>query len=59
MSELAAFDEVFITSSIRELLAVVCVDETRVGTGTPGPVYQRLLAGFRAAVRLSPPSPRP
>jgi branched-chain amino acid aminotransferase len=43
--------EIFITSSIRELLPVVRLDGATVGTGAPGPVFQRLLAAFRARAR--------
>lgn len=35
-------DEVFITSSIREVVPVVKVDERVIGTGRPGPVYKRI-----------------
>jgi branched-chain amino acid aminotransferase len=51
MREIGSFDEVFITSSIRELLAVVRLDGVPVGSGTPGPVFKRLLAAFRDVVR--------
>jgi branched-chain amino acid aminotransferase len=54
LDSLPGFDEVFISSSIRELLAVVRVDETTVGDGTPGPVYRRLHDAFRRAVRSVP-----
>lgn len=47
VGELRGFDELFISSSIRELLPVVRVDEARVGDGRPGPVAARLLAAFR------------
>jgi branched-chain amino acid aminotransferase len=40
-------DEVFITSSIRELLPVVRVDDRTIGAGTPGPVARRLHRRFR------------
>jgi branched-chain amino acid aminotransferase len=50
-SDLGRFDEVFISSSIRELVPVVRVDGAPIGDGTPGPVHRRLLAAFRAAVR--------
>ncbi|HEX4337858.1 MAG TPA: aminotransferase class IV [Polyangiaceae bacterium] len=50
VEELGAFDEMFISSSIRELVAVVRVDGKLVGNGVPGPMYVRLLAAFRAAV---------
>ncbi len=49
---LAGSDEVFITSSIRELLPVVQVDGRTVGTGKPGPVAQRIHQLFRAHVGL-------
>lgn len=45
------FDEVFISSSIREILPVVRIDGAPVGTGLPGPVTRRLLAAFRERVR--------
>lgn len=50
VQEIGTFDEVFISSSIRELLPVVRVDERVVGGGTPGPLYRRLLAAFRREV---------
>lgn len=43
-------DEVFITSSIREVLPVVAVDDRRVGSGLPGPVCRQLHRALRAAV---------
>lgn len=43
--------EIFITSSIRELLPVVRLDGAPVGTGRPGPVFQRLLTAFRQRAR--------
>lgn len=51
VEELFELDELFISSSIRELLAVVRVDGKAVGAGVPGPVYGRLLAAFRDAAR--------
>jgi branched-chain amino acid aminotransferase len=53
--ELPAFDEVWISSSIRELLPVVRIDDHVVGAGAPGPVYQRVLAAFRGKVRSARP----
>lgn len=50
-------DELFISSSIRELLAVVRLDGKPIGSGTPGPVYRRLLAAFRARTRASSGTP--
>jgi branched-chain amino acid aminotransferase len=48
-SELAQADEVFITSSIREVVPVTKLDGRPVGSGTPGPVARELLRRFRAA----------
>jgi branched-chain amino acid aminotransferase len=54
LAEAYAADELFISSSIRELMPVVRLDERTIGSGKPGPVFVRLLAAFRARVR--PPS---
>ena len=51
VSELAKLDELFISSSIRELLPVVRVDEQDIGQGAPGPITQRLTTEFRRLVR--------
>jgi branched-chain amino acid aminotransferase len=50
LDELTAADEVFISSSIRELLPVVRIDDLPVGSGKPGPVAQRLLQAFRQKI---------
>jgi branched-chain amino acid aminotransferase len=56
--ELYGADEVFITSSIRELLPVVRVDDHSVGAGAPGTVSRRLHRAFRVAVGVgSEPMP--
>jgi branched-chain amino acid aminotransferase len=53
-SELGKADEVFISSSIRELVPVVSIDGQRVGPGLPGPITRELLRRFReAAARQS------
>lgn len=49
--ELLLADEMFISSSLRELLPVVRVDGAPVGAGVPGPVTRRLLDDFRRSVR--------
>jgi len=46
-----AATELFISSSIRELLPIVQLDGQAIGTGTPGPVFRRLLAAFQARAR--------
>jgi len=45
--DLEAADEMFITSTTRELSPVVRVDDRTVGSGAPGPVTQKLLDGYR------------
>lgn len=45
--------ELFISSSIRELVPVVKVDGASVGDGRPGPTTLSLLAAFRQACRHS------
>ena len=43
-------DELFVCSSIRELLPVVRVDGRPVGRGSPGPTTAQLLRQFRENV---------
>lgn len=43
-------DEAFITSSIREVMPVVLADGRSIGSGSPGPVTERLHEGYRRAV---------
>lgn len=45
-------DEVFITSSIRELLPVVRVDDRTIGSGAPGPVARALHRRFRESAGM-------
>jgi branched-chain amino acid aminotransferase len=52
VDDVTGADEVFITSSIRELLPVVRVDDRPVGGGAPGPVARALHAEFRRALGL-------
>jgi branched-chain amino acid aminotransferase len=47
LEELAASAEVFVCSSIREVVPVVRIDGRRVGGGRPGPHTLRLLTAFR------------
>src|SRR5450432_614621 len=48
--ELAHADEVFITSSIREVVPITKLDGQPVGSGTPGPVARELLRRFRESL---------
>lgn len=54
---LLASDEVFVSSSIRELVPVVTVDGVAIGSGAPGAVTRRLHAAFRRAAGAPPPDP--
>lgn len=44
--------EVFITSTLREIVPVVQVDDRRIGAGVPGPVTRALHTAFRRKVGL-------
>jgi len=50
-------EEVFFTSSIRELVPIVSIDGHRIGTGRPGPVTRRLHLALRelAGIADHPP----
>jgi branched-chain amino acid aminotransferase len=50
LDELLAADEAFITSSLREMLPVVKVDGSVIGTGRPGAQTLRLHARFKERV---------
>jgi branched-chain amino acid aminotransferase len=45
--DLFAADEAFFTSTTKELMPIVDVDDHTIGSGTPGPITQRLLAEYR------------
>ncbi len=47
VADLLAADEVFITSSLREVVPVIRVDDTVVGDGKPGPMVRRIHTAFR------------
>lgn len=46
-AELRAADEVWLSSSTKEVLAVTTIDGKPVGTGKPGPVFQRMHALYQ------------
>lgn len=46
--DLFTADEAFLTSTTRELVPIVRVDDRIIGSGRPGPVTTALLAAFRA-----------
>ncbi len=41
-AELRSADEIWLTSSTKEIMPVTTLDHTQVGNGTPGPVYQQM-----------------
>jgi len=46
--DLFGADEAFLTSTTRELVPIVQVDDRKIGAGKPGPVARALLSGYRA-----------
>jgi branched-chain amino acid aminotransferase len=50
-SDLYRADEVFITSTVREVVPVVRVDDKVIGDARPGPITARVLAAYRAQTR--------
>jgi D-alanine transaminase len=49
--EVLAADELMLTSATREILPITRLDGAPVGTGRPGPVFQRLIEAYQAATR--------
>lgn len=50
VEELKGADEVFITSTVAEVLPIVKVDDTKIGAGTPGAITNQLYAEFKKLV---------
>jgi branched-chain amino acid aminotransferase len=50
LEELCSADEAFISSSIRELLPITRLNSASFSTGTPGPIFRRLLEEFRRGI---------
>lgn len=48
VDELYAADEVWLSSSLREVLPVTSVDGKPIGKGSPGPIYERMHALYQA-----------
>ncbi len=48
--DLFGADEAFLTSTTREIVPIVKVDDARIGDGRPGPVTNALLEAYRARV---------
>lgn len=50
-------DEVFVTSSVREVVPVVAIDGVAIQAGKPGPITQRLIQAYRAHSLAHRPTP--
>jgi branched-chain amino acid aminotransferase len=50
VGEIAKADEMFLTSSTREIVPISSVDGKRIGNGQPGPVTLMLLRAYRTAI---------
>jgi branched-chain amino acid aminotransferase len=51
VSAVEAADELFLTSTTREVVPIVRVDGKAVGDGRPGPITKRLLEAYRSEVQ--------
>ena len=54
-ADLFGADEAFFTSTTREIVPIVTVDDRTIGPGKPGDVTKRLLAEFRKRAHVSTP----
>ncbi|PYS42077.1 MAG: hypothetical protein DMG14_05110 [Acidobacteria bacterium] len=50
VAEIAHAEEMFLTSSTREVVPITRIDGKPVGAGKPGPVTLMLLRAYRAAI---------
>lgn len=46
--EISLFDEVFITSSVKEVLPIIRIDAQQIGSGEVGPISRKLMQLFNA-----------
>jgi D-alanine transaminase len=51
--EVFAADEVLLSSATKEVLPVTLLDSRPIGTGRPGPIYEKLHAGYQRAKQAS------
>jgi D-alanine transaminase len=49
-------DELLLSSATKEIVAVTRLDGQSVGNGRPGPIYQKLYAGYQAAKAVAAPA---
>lgn len=52
-ADLLGADEAFLTSTTREIVPIVRVDERAIGAGRPGAITRQLLEAFRARTRTA------
>jgi branched-chain amino acid aminotransferase len=52
-ADLFGADEAFLTSTTREVVPIVTVNDRTIGSGKPGPITWRLLNGFRTFAEAS------
>ena len=57
--DLFGADEAFLTSTTREVVPIVQVDDRKIGSGRPGPVTQALLEGLRRKAQALTRTPQP
>ena len=48
-AEVWTADEIWLSSSTREVIAVTALDGKPVGSGVPGPMFKRMYALFQAS----------
>ena len=52
-AEVAAADEILLSSATKEVLACTSLDGKPVGNGRPGPIYEKLFSGYQQAKHSS------
>jgi D-alanine transaminase len=51
--EVLSADEILLTSATKEVIACTTLDGKPVGNGRPGPIYEKLFAGYQQAKHSS------
>ena len=51
--EVLSADEIMLSSATKEVLPVTTLDGRPVGNGRPGPIYEKLYAGYQRAKQAS------
>jgi D-alanine transaminase len=55
--EVLAADELLLSSATKEVLPITTLDGKAVGNGRPGPIYEKLYAGYQRAKQQAPSTP--